>query len=1524
MQMPTPMLATFQVPDISVETADAGEDHPTAETGTVDEPVEELAQLQEAIERRYNKPKPREGGDSEDHVVELTHIRVDPTFKQIDIKQAMESGVERFADSIPVLKKALNELSKIHPVVTVAVLAFEAVIELELTRRENDRRVTVLFVEMKAVMLVITNFKNIRSNDIGQDGIVLSDRLHELAESTAEDIKQCANLCDAFLKSKLLLRVLKGPLWAERFAASMERFARRKEEYSLALAMHTASTVSKMAVDVESINYKIELMHTLFEKYMTATERNLVAEVEKKGGAAKVRHDDALLRTLMGATATKDPVVGLNLREERAKGPQTEAAPGVSRMRTQAKGTDGAAGLDRTFGLEDLKKELREDLDYTIERNFAVFVKKYDFQAQLMSDRIIHAVEAAVGSGSHSRIKNVDLQNLWKEMNWTGVVKGRILVHALREHYSQDDLVPASPTATEIVMSDKWTLEYLNIAWLHPILEAIDDDTSGYISVSEVNRFMQRLPPELNWSLPYWLAYWAVGWKCATTMYLDEVQRLISEFHQSLPCVLAINRPPIDWYLNFITPCWTLLAGMNRYNDSYMCERFNAYIEHEEARLKANLEKFNYRIDALDTLKLVIGSSRIERCAAPLVCLLLRNDVRKVKAAKTFILPEDEFRSSELSMSTIDIALADRCKELQETFRQRKLDPKVELKKFASGLLHHFDRDDNPIPGDWWAGPGSVDYIYSIGAWRNTDTDWEVDTAGITTLTEVPLDTSVYDAVERETEDDLTSDPAVNAIVGTWNGFLYEDNLYPTRPMTTLFFHAAPPSTQSSSDEPTTGHKFVGEGTDYEGSEYSVTGTCVASEEGVDVEWCMEYDGDVTLYFVGRILDEFTLSGNQRYDKEVPGHAYLILKKAPAEYLCYRPPPFELYSQPHPLNIDYDVTPEQRARGWWRYALNAVLHDVRRKRWTWSFFAERRRVRQLWFTMRTGPDHSNHSDHTLREMHQFATTADARVYYGLTELANKMTYRYDNLTCESPNCRRNLSITIVACLDCLSADLRFVVAFCDDPDCYMAEGLVNNDGNPHLSTHRLIKYRTIMLMPYWPTIKARALSYLSDAQYTVPAPAPNSVAGTSPVASVVELPADNPERASVVTNGSEHNVPEDSQERNSPTPTQALEEEGPTETKAEAEADAEARGEAQAVAEAPVPVEVEESHEQEPQRTTLTVVMPQPENAASRWSLRSLLHSAWRREHGASAGDASSTLAPSVAPDPHPEETTTAAAATPELPASALPPSPTDEQIPFVEEPEEMPTTPDDDGGEAEKARILASTDATSVAETALDVQFEVEDNAGEDVYSEVASTYATAQSIISSRAPSSVPWYERPPQCLVCTASIGPGSWYCIECRSFLCSECDGKRLIRCAECSKPFPQPAWFYGMGPLDDFRCDVCSARRRSDTPPPYSVHVHTHPVVLCQPAPPPSPAPTPPASRTPSPPPPSLPDVASVASRLAAVEGRVGQLDALQTQYGAVGARLEQLDELMGQIVQIRDMMTMLLEQQASSVKASSE
>ena len=218
--------------------------------------------------------------------------------------------------------------------------------------------------------------------------------------------------------------------------------------------------------------------------------------------------------------------------------------------------------------------------------------------------------------------------------------------------------------------------------------------------------------------------------------------------------------------------------------------------------------------------------------------------------------------------------------------------------------------------------------------------------------------------------------------------------------MTTLFFHAAPPQAKSNDAEEGEGeaeeaYAFKAEGTDYEGSEYIVTGTCTASEEGIKVYWCMEYDGDVTLYFNGRILDEYTLSGNQSYSKDVPGAAFLILKKAPAEYLRFRPSPAELESQPYPFTYALsDTTPQDRARALWGYAISAVRDEVRRKRWTWSYFEERRRVRKLWLSQRSSTA-GNLSDYELREVHLLTTPADARLYNSMTEHNDRMLLAYE-------------------------------------------------------------------------------------------------------------------------------------------------------------------------------------------------------------------------------------------------------------------------------------------------------------------------------------------------------------------------------------------------------------------------------------------------------------------------------------------------------------------------------------------------
>jgi hypothetical protein len=94
---------------------------------------------------------------------------------------------------------------------------------------------------------------------------------------------------------------------------------------------------------------------------------------------------------------------------------------------------------------------------------------------------------------------------------------------ALKDHYiekaSKDsDSVTSGP--------DGWALKYINIGRMQSILEAFDDDVSGFVTVNEVNSFTRSRPlgwrhvissgsrglfVHLHHSLPHWIAYWAIG-----------------------------------------------------------------------------------------------------------------------------------------------------------------------------------------------------------------------------------------------------------------------------------------------------------------------------------------------------------------------------------------------------------------------------------------------------------------------------------------------------------------------------------------------------------------------------------------------------------------------------------------------------------------------------------------------------------------------------------------------------------------------------------------------------------------------------------------------------------------------------------------------------------------------------------------------------------------------------------------------------------------------------------------------------
>jgi len=43
---------------------------------------------------------------------------------------------------------------------------------------------------------------------------------------------------------------------------------------------------------------------------------------------------------------------------------------------------------------------------------------------------------------------------------------------------------------------DAWAIKYIDVMWVQPILEAFDDDASGFITVAEVNHFTSSRPAD--------------------------------------------------------------------------------------------------------------------------------------------------------------------------------------------------------------------------------------------------------------------------------------------------------------------------------------------------------------------------------------------------------------------------------------------------------------------------------------------------------------------------------------------------------------------------------------------------------------------------------------------------------------------------------------------------------------------------------------------------------------------------------------------------------------------------------------------------------------------------------------------------------------------------------------------------------------------------------------------------------------------------------------------------------------------
>ena len=130
---------------------------------------------------------------------------------------------------------------------------------------------------------------------------------------------------------------------------------------------------------------RIDTMMQFFKSVVIPEQKEITARVRDKGGEAAALENDRLLKELLDLYRGTDRVV-------------------------ESSGLRGRRDV-ATVGIEDLKLEIREDIEIAVERNAETFSRKYEMQRKLIIDelsRVVHRegdrIIDAVTAGPHDRI----------------------------------------------------------------------------------------------------------------------------------------------------------------------------------------------------------------------------------------------------------------------------------------------------------------------------------------------------------------------------------------------------------------------------------------------------------------------------------------------------------------------------------------------------------------------------------------------------------------------------------------------------------------------------------------------------------------------------------------------------------------------------------------------------------------------------------------------------------------------------------------------------------------------------------------------------------------------------------------------------------------------------------------------------------------------------------------------------------------------------------------------------------------
>ncbi|KJA23767.1 hypothetical protein HYPSUDRAFT_66143 [Hypholoma sublateritium FD-334 SS-4] len=605
----------------------------------------------------------------------------------------------------------LEALSELHPIAKAVVSGFKSVVLYEQERKENDARVSVVFLaqaDMMGTLLDINQLSERRKerwDDDTKDSLHADMTLSDVLLRVEKEIRACGNSMDTYYGEKRIVKFWKSLDWKERIMNHISLFEKYRILLQQTLSVQVASDVNSLVNKMDTLLLRLFAPKADWEKDVATRTRQLTKARESK----ELINDTASLQTLINLT--KDPLLD-------SKDMGEDSFPGAS--------ADFRAALPTQ--IEQLKKDLNLSLDTLCERNQEMFELKLNFHTRQLQEAILNSAQYVVQSlsGPYDRLHNEDLRILWKEMNWIFCVDNKLFTSALFEyyldHFSSLRHVPNEITGefehkigpseegehvgenmTKVTFLsrlgvlnhvDAWTLEPMAI-YGERVSLSIDRDDSGFIRISEANTFTDRMPE--GWSLPQWCAYAAIGWTYEARIYRKRINNILGRMFEMQAKVLPVNRCFVAIStVPQIAPFFQLLAWEPWESSDSVSETspvpaaelrslVHEKMKRQDEAWRRKLQSLNWTVEDETTLQLLYGKEPLESYVLQLSVLLLEYAYQVMQACTKVTVDAQEINHVLAPLRLLKRLSLSRVKGLKAQFKKEKKSKKY-IGTFYGGI----------------------------------------------------------------------------------------------------------------------------------------------------------------------------------------------------------------------------------------------------------------------------------------------------------------------------------------------------------------------------------------------------------------------------------------------------------------------------------------------------------------------------------------------------------------------------------------------------------------------------------------------------------------------------------------------------------------------------------------------------------------------------------------------------------------------------------------------------------------------